>query len=133
MSNYQQFSEPQPLNYSLAKRKVRIVIFWLLVFFDSVVLPIGLYYLLTRTTTWSSTTSTLPSILCTIDVQLPISFYSLQCLDSDYVGNIRDSVIAEIVEFVAEGIQLSRSQRWPLLCDNPSSPASMSSSSIHIV
>ncbi|OQD89677.1 hypothetical protein PENANT_c002G05174 [Penicillium antarcticum] len=51
-----QFLEPLPLNYSLAKRKIRILVFWLLVFLDSVVFPIGLYYLLTRTTTWSTTT-----------------------------------------------------------------------------
>ncbi|KAJ6011706.1 hypothetical protein N7522_002061, partial [Penicillium canescens] len=56
MSDSQQFLEPLPLNYSLAKRKLRILIFWLMVLLDSVVLPVGLYYLLTRTTTWSSTT-----------------------------------------------------------------------------
>lgn len=50
------------MNYSLAKRKFRILIFWLLVILDSFIFPIGLYYLLTRTTTWSTTTSTLPSI-----------------------------------------------------------------------
>lgn len=58
MSNSQQILEPLPLNYSLAKRKLRILIFWLLVFFDSFLLPIGLYYLLTRTTTWATSTST---------------------------------------------------------------------------
>ncbi|KAL2869160.1 uncharacterized protein BJX67DRAFT_371096 [Aspergillus lucknowensis] len=46
---------PPSLHYSLAKRKFRILIFWLLVFLDSVVFPIGLYYLLTRTTTLSLT------------------------------------------------------------------------------
>lgn len=63
MAESQRFLEPLPLNYSLAKRKLRILIFWLLVFFDSFLLPIGLYYLLTRTTTWSSTTSTLTARL----------------------------------------------------------------------
>ncbi|KAJ5192592.1 hypothetical protein N7449_008734 [Penicillium cf. viridicatum] len=56
MSESRRFLEPLPLNYSLAKRKLRILMFWLLVLFDSFLLPIGLYYLLTRTTTWSSTT-----------------------------------------------------------------------------
>ncbi|KAE8394954.1 hypothetical protein BDV23DRAFT_195254 [Aspergillus alliaceus] len=56
MSDTQQSLEPLPLNYSLAKRKFRILVFWLLVFLDSVVFPIGLYYLLTRCTTWSTTT-----------------------------------------------------------------------------
>ncbi|KAJ5530796.1 hypothetical protein N7527_004189, partial [Penicillium freii] len=56
MYESQRLLEPLPLNYSLAKRKLRILIFWLLVLFDSFLLPIGLYYLLTRTTTWSSTT-----------------------------------------------------------------------------
>ncbi|KAE8388173.1 hypothetical protein BDV23DRAFT_174115 [Aspergillus alliaceus] len=56
MSDSQQFTEPLPLNYSLAERKLCILTFWLLVLFDSVVLPIGLYYLLTRLTTWSKTT-----------------------------------------------------------------------------
>ncbi|CAG8905868.1 unnamed protein product [Penicillium egyptiacum] len=56
MSVSLQILEPLPLNYSLAKRKLRILIFWLLVFLDSVVFPIGLYYLLTYTTTWSATT-----------------------------------------------------------------------------
>ncbi|OJJ70037.1 hypothetical protein ASPBRDRAFT_56780 [Aspergillus brasiliensis CBS 101740] len=44
------------LNYSLEKRKLRIFIFWFLVFMDSVAFPIGLYYLLTRCTTLSTTT-----------------------------------------------------------------------------
>ncbi|KAJ5398702.1 hypothetical protein N7465_009191 [Penicillium sp. CMV-2018d] len=52
MSESQQLLEPLPLNYSLAKRKLRILIFWLLVVFDSFVLPIGLDYL-TRTTTYA--------------------------------------------------------------------------------
>ncbi|OQD69285.1 hypothetical protein PENPOL_c002G00274 [Penicillium polonicum] len=55
MSEPQRLLEPLPLNYSLAKRKLRILIFWVLVVFDSFLLPIGLYYLLTRTTTLSST------------------------------------------------------------------------------
>ncbi|KAL5042238.1 hypothetical protein BDW71DRAFT_200721 [Aspergillus fruticulosus] len=46
---------PPSLNYCLAKRKFRILTFWLLVFLDSVVFPIGLYYLLSRTTTLSTT------------------------------------------------------------------------------
>lgn len=67
MSDSQQFLEPLPLNYSLAKRKLRILIFWLMVLLDSVVFPVGLYYLLTRTTTWSTTTSTLNSSLCSVE------------------------------------------------------------------
>ena len=53
MSESQQLLEPLPLNYSLTKRKLRILIFWLLVVFDSFVLPIGLDYLLTRTTMYA--------------------------------------------------------------------------------
>ena len=121
MSNSRQFLEPLPLNYSLAKRKLRILIFWLLVFLDSFVLPIGLYYLLTRTTTWSSTTGMPPCSLCAVIINRPILFRSIQRLDSNLAGNICDRVTAEIMESVAEEIQLSRSQRWPLQCDNPSS------------
>ncbi|PYH37029.1 uncharacterized protein BO87DRAFT_394685 [Aspergillus neoniger CBS 115656] len=51
-----QYPESLSLNYSLEKRKLRILIFWFLVFIDSVALPIGLYYLLTRCTTLSTTT-----------------------------------------------------------------------------
>lgn len=68
MSDSQQLLEPLPLNYSLAKRKLRILIFWLLVLLDSVAFPIGLYYLLTRTTTWSTTTSTLNSSRCSVEI-----------------------------------------------------------------
>jgi hypothetical protein len=38
------------------------------VFLDSVVFPVGLYYLLTRTTTWSTTTSTLNSSRCSVEI-----------------------------------------------------------------
>ncbi|OJI88148.1 hypothetical protein ASPTUDRAFT_61539 [Aspergillus tubingensis CBS 134.48] len=51
-----QYPESLSLNYSLEKRKLRILIFWFLVFMDSVALPIGLYYLLTRCTTLSTST-----------------------------------------------------------------------------
>lgn len=68
MSNCQQFSEPLPLNYRLEKRKLRILIFWLLVFMDSAVFPIGLYYLLTRVTTWSTTTGTLTSSVYLVEI-----------------------------------------------------------------
>jgi hypothetical protein len=36
--------EPPPLNYSLRPRKLAIVLFWTVILFDSVVIPIALYF-----------------------------------------------------------------------------------------
>ena len=36
--------EPPPLNYTLHTRKLSIFIFWFLILFDSIVMPIALYF-----------------------------------------------------------------------------------------
>ncbi|KAG2415685.1 hypothetical protein HFD88_006876 [Aspergillus terreus] len=85
MSVTDQSSGPLPLKYSLAKRKFRIIRFWLLVSMDSVAFPIGLYYLLTRATTLS----------------LTVGYFHDSNID--IVRNVRNGIIPEIMASVAEG------------------------------